>query len=318
MKEPSMISIIIPVKNGMPYIRETLESIRCQTYQNFEVLVWDNGSTDGTVELLKQWIPSKLNGTVVTDRPMSYPLSLAALVELSTYDFIARIDADDVMRPTRLEHQLSVMQSNPNLGILGSHMYVMNELGVITGSYGDLPCAHESIMFRLLGTRNPVPHPSVMLRKSMVLAAGNYHDVYGVDDLDLWLRMADIGEIHIDSEYLTIYRILPNSVTRELIANQSILQRVHNVLVENSNRFGLSSEKLSAIYRGDQKINFADVIHILKVMSIKRLTSENQTEMYDMLVPFISRNDLISRLWMLFKCKVIWSRKMAQVIEKLS
>jgi glycosyltransferase involved in cell wall biosynthesis len=313
-----VISIIIPVKNGMPYIRETLESIQCQTYQNFEVLVWDNGSTDGTVELLKQWIPSKLNGTVVADQPMSYPLSLAALVDLSKYEFIARIDADDVMLPTRLVRQLSVMQSNSHLGVLGSHMYVMDEVGEITGSYGDLPRAHESIMFRLLGTRNPVPHPSVMLRKSMVLAAGNYHDVYGVDDLDLWLRMADHGDIHIDSQYLTIYRILANSVTRELIANQSILQRVHNVLVENSKRFGLSREKLSAVYRGDQRINVFDVIHILKIMSIERLNSENQTEMYDMLVPFISKNDLVSRLWMLIKCKVIWSRKMAKVVEKLS
>lgn len=313
-----MISIIIPVKNGMPYIRETLESIQCQTYQTFEVLVWDNGSTDGTVELLKQWIPSKLPGTVVTDQPMSYPLSLAALIELSKFEFIARIDADDVMLSTRLERQLTIMQSNPNIGVLGSHMYVMDEVGEVIGSYGDLPRAHESIMFRLLGTRNPVPHPSVMLRKSIVLAAGNYHDVYGVDDLDLWLRMADIGDIRIDSEYLTVYRILPKSVTRELIANQTILQRVHTVLVENSKCFGLSCEKLSAVYRGDRRFNLFDLIQVLKYLSIKRLSSENQTEMYDMLVPFISKSDVVSRLWILFKCRVILSRKMAKAVEKLS
>ena len=69
------------VKNGMPYLPETLASIEAQTYRDWEIVVWDNGSTDGTLDELRRWIPSRLAGRVIYGNPLSLGTSLAKLVE---------------------------------------------------------------------------------------------------------------------------------------------------------------------------------------------------------------------------------------------
>ena len=74
------VTWLLPIKDGMPFLPETLASIEAQTYQDWEVLAWDNGSTDGTIQELKRWIPSRLPGRVVTDCPLGLGLSLAQMV----------------------------------------------------------------------------------------------------------------------------------------------------------------------------------------------------------------------------------------------
>src|SRR5438270_212199 len=99
------VTWLMPVKNGMPHLPATLQSIEAQTYQNWEVLVWDNGSTDGTLEELQRWIPSRLPGRIVSAEPLSLGTSLARLVEAAETELCARIDADDVNYRERLEKQ---------------------------------------------------------------------------------------------------------------------------------------------------------------------------------------------------------------------
>ena len=101
------VTWLIPVLNGMPYISETLASIEAQTYQNWEVLVWDNGSTDGTLEELEKWIPTRLPGRIITGEPLSLGDSLARMVEECKTELCARIDADDINLPERLEKQVA-------------------------------------------------------------------------------------------------------------------------------------------------------------------------------------------------------------------
>jgi glycosyltransferase involved in cell wall biosynthesis len=98
----SKVTWLLPVKDGMPYLPETLASIESQTYRNWQVLAWDNGSTDGTVAELHKWMPSRLPGKVIDYEQLSLANSLAKLVETAEIEFCARIDADDINYPERL------------------------------------------------------------------------------------------------------------------------------------------------------------------------------------------------------------------------
>src|SRR5688572_14373433 len=103
------VTWLLPVRNGMPFLRETLESIRRQVYDNWEVLAWDNNSTDETLAELHKWIPSVLPGTVVADEPLSLGLSLARMVTAARTELCARIDADDINDPARLAQQVAYL-----------------------------------------------------------------------------------------------------------------------------------------------------------------------------------------------------------------
>ncbi len=184
------VTWLMPVKNGMPFLPETLASIESQTYRNWEMLVWDNGSTDGTVEELNRWIPSRLPGRVITGEPLSLGASRAALVEHAATELCACIDADDINFSTRLEQQVAFMQAHPEIAIVGGQMRVINDEGADLGPYWPRVLLHDDIVHNLLHTSG-LAQGTVMFRRSAVLAAGNYRSqVPGcAEDYDLWLRL---------------------------------------------------------------------------------------------------------------------------------
>ncbi|MBV9761466.1 MAG: glycosyltransferase [Acidobacteriaceae bacterium] len=202
MSEP--VTWIMPVKNGMDYLPLTLESIANQTYKNHSLLVWDNGSTDGTLEELRRWIPSRIPGVIVADRPMSVGCSLAALVETASTEFCARIDADDINLPERLERQVSHMLKNPGIVALGSQVTLIDSNGIPTGAQWECPSDDAEVRWRTRW-QSGLTHPAVLFRKSAVLRAGNYADVKS-EDCELWIRLSRFGEMYSLPEVLLYYR----------------------------------------------------------------------------------------------------------------
>lgn len=93
----------------MPYLPQTLEGIANQTYKNQTIIAWDNGSSDETVKELRRWIPGRVPGVVITHQPMPLGSSLAAMVNLAGTELCARIDADDISMPARLEREVAHM-----------------------------------------------------------------------------------------------------------------------------------------------------------------------------------------------------------------
>ncbi len=212
MAAPLQVTWLLPVLNGMPYIPETLASIAAQTFKNFEVIVWDNGSTDGTVEVLREWIPRKLPGRVVTGRPLDLGACLAEMVKLSASPYCARIDADDVNLPERLETQVAFLERNPGVAVVGTQVNHLSTTGAIGGPYHHLPLTHEAIAIRLLREWS-VWHPTVLFRREVVLQAGNYLDERPVEDYSLWLRVARLGRLANLPAALVNYRVHESSVT---------------------------------------------------------------------------------------------------------
>ena len=159
------VTWLMPVKNGMPYLLDTLRSIEAQTYKNWRILVWDNGSTDGTLEELQRWIPSRLPGRIIADEPFSLGKSLARLVETAETELCARTDADDVNYPERLERQVEFLQVHPEVGLLGAEIEFIDVAGRVVPGAWEQDYSDAEIRWRLRW-QGTVNHSAAMFRRA--------------------------------------------------------------------------------------------------------------------------------------------------------
>lgn len=191
------------VRNGMPYVPATLASIAAQTYKHQKILVWDDCSTDGTLSLLQEWIPHRIAGTIFSGRSLRLGPSLAFLVEQADTELCARIDADDISLPTRLEKQVAFLSEHPDIGALGCHVRVIDEQGT---EKEDWHYESDEAEVRWLSRwQARIPHTGVTFRRSVVLAGGNYRDVKS-EDQDLWFRLSLSTGLMNYPEVLALYR----------------------------------------------------------------------------------------------------------------
>jgi len=210
------VTWIMPVKNGMPYLPETLESIANQTYEDHTLLVRDDGSSDGTLAELRRWIPSRIRGRIFSGSSWGIGRSLAFLVEQADTEFCARIDADDLNLPHRIERQVDFLLTHPEVGVVGSRVRTIDERGTELELWA-FETSDAEIRW-LIRYACRLCHPTVMFRRALVLAAGNYPDfvferdsVY--EDWELWRRMCAMTEMHNLPEVLVHYRRTGASVT---------------------------------------------------------------------------------------------------------
>ncbi len=239
----------MPVKNGMPYLRETLASLETQTYKGAQIIVWDNGSTDGTREELSKWIPGRIQGRVVFNRPMTLAQSLAAMTEESKSDYCARIDADDIPHPERLHKQAAFLDSHPDVAVVGTQMREIDSEGNARPARKPYPVTHDDIVNTLI-FENPIGHPSVLLRRDAVLKAGNYRPVgpVNIEDYDLWLRIAVNDKMANLDEELTTYRVHSRSTTVESQATNTLVSAVNKVISDaGPSLYKCSPEKIHAL-----------------------------------------------------------------------
>ena len=204
------VTFIMPVRNGMPFIAQTLASIADQTYERHRLIIWDNGSTDGTQDELRRWVPDRIAGELVLDRPLPLGTSRAALVERAETELIACIDADDLNRPARLERQVERMLRSPCLVALGTVPDIIDSTDRALADW-IYPLEDAEIRWRM-HWQNSLSASAVMFRRSAVLAAGNYRDVPS-EDLDLWIRLARLGRMENLKERLVLYRRHPANLT---------------------------------------------------------------------------------------------------------
>lgn len=189
-----LISIILPVYNAGSYLVEALESLRYQTNHHFEVIAIDDASTDDSGKILNRYAKIDTRFKVFhnkTNQKIARTLNFGLTKAKGSY--IARMDADDISLPNRLQKQIKFMQNHPGVVILGGQTLTMDKNSHLTGKKL-FPTSHFDI-HELMYTANPLQHPSVMINRSLLPKDFSWYnpDLTPAEDLDLYFRLGKFG-----------------------------------------------------------------------------------------------------------------------------
>jgi len=191
-EESPQVTVLMSVYNGRPYLQTAVESILDQTYRDYEFLIVDDASTDGSRSKLKAWADRDDRiRLVLHDENRGLGYSLHEGVKKARGEWVARMDADDFALPERLETQMSYLQKYPSVDVLGSWAVDIDESGsrLRRRAY---PIEHKEIA-RLIWT-NPLVHPTVVFRRLSILDIGSYDPtIRKRQDYELWFRCLEGG-----------------------------------------------------------------------------------------------------------------------------
>ena len=205
-----MISVVMPA-----FIASSIESVLAQTYREFELLVIDDGSTDRTLEVANRY--AKLDPRVRVESIPHGGVSAAAnaALGLSRFGWMARLDADDIALPHRLETQLRYARRSPDVVAWGSYLYQVDLDGKRIGAVHLGPVTEEQYNELLEAGRTVfLFNPTVMLRTDIARRAGGYDSRYdSAEDIELLSRMTKYGAMRTIPEYLIHYRVHGDSIT---------------------------------------------------------------------------------------------------------
>jgi len=185
------ITVLMSVYNGMPHLAEAVDSIVKQSLADFEFLIIDDQSDDGSREYIREIArKDKRIRLEVNAKRQGLGKNLKKGVELASGKWIARMDADDIAMADRLEKQHNFVQKYPQTDILGSYAIDIDEQGNEIG-LRTMPCSHDDIV-KYIWTC-PIIHPTAFIKKDALLAIGNYGDEPRRQDYALWFRAAKSG-----------------------------------------------------------------------------------------------------------------------------
>ena len=202
MNKPK-VAVVLPTYNCANTLNEAIQSLLLQSYEDFELIVVDDGSTDSTPDILSRIQDSRLR--IITQKNQGIVVALNNGIAAASAPLIARHDADDCSERTRLEKQVAYMQQNGGVVLLGSSIQTMNMVGKILNTHYVLLSDPE--LKQELLVRSPFAHGSVMFRKDAYEKAGGYQkDDWPAEDYGLWLRMAAHGTFANLDEPLYLYR----------------------------------------------------------------------------------------------------------------
>ena len=181
------VTVLLPVYNAKSYIADAVHSILQQTYRNFELLIIDDGSTDGSGEILKKLstVDSRIRLYQHENRGLIATLNEG--LQLCRTELVARMDADDIALPTRLEKQREFLLQHERVAVCGTAMQFL-ETGTIRAAMHGEPQSIELLF------HNTVYHPTVMYRRSIILQVGGYSTAFPcAEDYGLWVTLAQAG-----------------------------------------------------------------------------------------------------------------------------
>lgn len=230
MADNPTVSVILPVYNGSAYLVEAIESVLDQTWTDFELLLIDDGSTDSTIELASRYDDDPRLIILRNNQNMGLIATLNRGIELARGEFIARMDADDIALPHRLERQVTFLESHPDVGLCGSHVITFWQTGEQNWRY---PEHDDEIRCRLLFSA-AFAHPSVMMRRTLLM---ENHIRYDKDypfaeDYAFWIRCMPYCSMANIAEPLLRYRLHEsNTASRHRIRQRDTVARIHRELL---------------------------------------------------------------------------------------
>jgi len=201
-----LASAIVPVYNPGRYLKTAIDSILRQTVSAFEVLLLNDGSTDGSLEILQGYAECDPRCRIYSWPNQGLIKTLNAGAALARGDILIRMDADDICRSDRVEKQLKYLEAHPDCVAVGSRALLIDDEGLPIREMID-QCAHDAIDAEYLNGRMGIVHPSSAIRREAFEKIGGYREEYQhAEDADLFLRLAEIGKLANLPEVLLEYR----------------------------------------------------------------------------------------------------------------
>ena len=225
------ITVLMPVYNGERHLAEAIESLLDQTFHNFEFLIINDGSTDGTMEILERYGRHDRRIRLFHQANQGVIASLNRGLDLARGKYIARMDADDVSLPERLSKQVAFMEAHPHVFVCES--WVMSQ-GERQGIISKPPPDSESIRC-ILFFENAPAHPSVMFRKETLDRFGIRYDpdFRHAEDYELWVRCSSFARLANIEEVLLRYRRHEGSISKQVPEEQqSTIRRIRLLQLE--------------------------------------------------------------------------------------
>ena len=208
--EPSakpLISVVMPVYNALPFLDDSINSILTQTFSDFEFVIFDDASTDGSVERLRQWATRDRRIKLHEGKTqLGLAGSSNAVVEHARAAIVARMDADDIAHPDRLKRQWEIITNQPDVAVVGTLC-----IGIDANGREVRPRDRWRLLRR--SGYIPFPHGSAMFRREVFDRVGGYDDTPGGEDQKLFSKMATQGRVLTLPDVLYSYRYHANNAT---------------------------------------------------------------------------------------------------------
>lgn len=243
MNKP-LLTVLMSVKNGEPYLRETVDSILNQTFRDFEFLIVDNASKDNSREIIRSFNDSRIR-LIALPEDIGQVAALNKGLDMIQTPLVARMDADDISMPRRFERQVAFMEKHPEIGVCGTYAVAFEGEKHIRWQK---PCSPGDVKARLL-FGCCLAHPSVMLRKELFDTHQlRYDEEIGFsEDWELWLRASRHFPLANIPEYLLKYRIHTSSVSSRYFDER---QKVDEQLIKKAlEPLGLDTHPLQGIHK---------------------------------------------------------------------
>jgi len=244
MVDPSpTVTVIMPVLNAEQYVGEAISSILAQTLADFEFLIVNDGSTDGTVDVIQSFNDPRIR-VHHHDRPMKLPCSLNWGLNEARGEFVARMDADDIAYPKRLAQQVDFLTRNPQVQVLGTGITSFG--GGQPDRLRTYPAHHDNIRAKLLFD-SPMAHPTIMFRRSFMEKYQLRYDEtlrFGTEDYDLWIRASRLGKFANLKTPLLCYR----SHIQQVSSSQENLKEANQIRKKLLNDLGLEVTETDVLF----------------------------------------------------------------------
>lgn len=202
------VSVLTTVYNGMPYVPKAVESILNQTFSDFDYIIVDDGSSDGTPAYLASLTDPRIK--IISQANAGTGPAAQHGLKYCTGEYIARMDADDYSMPTRLEEQVAFMDAHPEVGLLGCQMAPMGDKGV--GRSLEMPTDHEKIFADMMAGRHGIAHSCLLIRAARLREVGGYWTLPLQDEWDMTLKVGEISKLANLDKVLFHYRVHSGSL----------------------------------------------------------------------------------------------------------
>ncbi len=220
MTQAPRVSVLMPVYNSQRYVAAAVESVLQQSFPDFELLITDDGSRDRSLQILQAYADQDSRIRLRSQPNQGLTRTLNAMIQETRGEYIAILEHDDVALPNRLADEVAFLDQHPEVVCVSGAQELIDEASRFLTCL-QLPLTDLEIQQAALAGHGSMCHPGVMIRRSALLELGGYNETMGLaHDLDLWLRLGEIGKLANLPQAVVRYRLHSTSLSEQHCGKQ--------------------------------------------------------------------------------------------------